>query len=614
MLFIKTCHKWLSLLVGLQLFIWIATGLYFNLMDHKKASGRQYQQHGQQNVVFDKNNLLEPQKILQQQVSSQSLKLISLLAQPYYLLTRQQSLYRHLPNHYLLINAYSGEPVVIDQSMAITLASATYSGPGKVSSALKLSPPIADIPKEKNQVWQVNFADDINTSVYLDAGSGQFIRHSNDDKRFADIFFMLHFMDYASKGNFNNWQIIVFAIFTAFLSLTGLIWTIELAFNGQYKLVLKARKKTIKVFDKKQQLINDFSFKQQQNLLDGLLDHDIALPSSCGGGGTCGRCKIIVDEHACSTAADLQQLSSAQLKQGIRLACQHKGAEVTRLTLIERADAHKLTLRLTSNEFISPFIKELRFRVCDGSKLAYRAGAYMRFFIPEANGYSIPQNMPEHLKPHWHHIEHLAYQHLACSRSYSLANHDSENDELVFTIKFQSAPNHKLLPGVGSSYLCNLAVGETIDAIGPFEDLYAQADSDKTMVMIGAGAGMAPLKALTFEQLEKFKNQRDIYFYFGARSEQDLIYYPQFLALNDKYDHFQYIPTLSRADDSWTGARGYAQELLEAQLETELEKMGKLDDIEFYVCGPAKMMADTITMLNNQGVDKSAIYCDDFSR
>ena len=44
MLLIKKLHKWLSLLVGIQLLLWLGTGLFFNLMDPQKASGNQYRQ------------------------------------------------------------------------------------------------------------------------------------------------------------------------------------------------------------------------------------------------------------------------------------------------------------------------------------------------------------------------------------------------------------------------------------------------------------------------------------------------------------------------------------------------------------------------------------------
>ena len=224
MLFLKKLHKWLSLLVGLQLLVWLGTGLYFNLMDHQKASGNQYKQTPVVAQV-DINRLVEPQLVLSQSKQVVSLKQISLLEHPYYLLTHNKGLYSHFKNDYSLVDAYTAEPVVIDEAMARNLAQSSYKGQGVIESAIKLSPPYEDIPREQNEVWQVNYADYIQTSVYIDAGSGRIIKHSNDDKRFVDIFFMLHFMDYGTEGSFNNVQIILFSLFTLFFSLTGFIWT-----------------------------------------------------------------------------------------------------------------------------------------------------------------------------------------------------------------------------------------------------------------------------------------------------------------------------------------------------------------------------------------------------
>jgi Na+-transporting NADH:ubiquinone oxidoreductase subunit F len=93
------------------------------------------------------------------------------------------------------------------------------------------------LPKEHNEVWQININDDLYTSIYVDAGSGVIISHVNDDKRFADFFFMLHFMDYGSLGNFNNWQIIFFSMLMLALSLSGFIWVIDLARKRKYKVM-----------------------------------------------------------------------------------------------------------------------------------------------------------------------------------------------------------------------------------------------------------------------------------------------------------------------------------------------------------------------------------------
>jgi len=340
MFLLKKLHKWLSLLVGLQLFIWLSTGLFFNLMDHQKASGNQFRQSPAIAKV-NKNQLVEPQLVLLESKPTVSLKQISLLEKPYYLLTHQKSLYSHQHNNYSLVDAYSGRKIIIDETMAGELAQASYKGQDKIISIVKLSPPYDDIPREQNKVWQINFADTVNTSVYIDAGSGRIVKHSNDDKRFAALFFMLHFMDYGTEGSFNNVQIIIFAIFTLFFALTGFIWTIELGFNGQYKINLGRKKRKLALFDMNQQPMGDFDITIQSSLLDGLIDHDITLPSICGGGGVCGLCKILFDKKTKVTSAEQVHFTDEQLQQGYRLACQHNATEIEQITLVGVTKAKK---------------------------------------------------------------------------------------------------------------------------------------------------------------------------------------------------------------------------------------------------------------------------------
>lgn len=616
MLFLKKLHKWLSLLVGLQLLVWLGTGLYFNLMDHQKASGSQYKQTPVVALV-DINRLVEPQLVLSQAKQVVSLKQISLLEHPYYLLTHNKGLYSHFKNDYSLVDAYTAEPVVIDETMARKLAQSSYKGQGIIESAIKLSPPYEDIPREQNEVWQVNYADYIQTSVYIDAGSGRIIKHINDDKRFVDIFFMLHFMDYGTEGSFNNVQIIVFSLFTLFFSLTGFIWTIELLFNGQYKIRFGRKNRTLALFDKDLEPIGEFDLATNTNLLDGLIDHDIALSSTCGGGGTCGQCKVRLDSRVKVTSAEHVLLTKEQLQQGYRLACQHDATETKRLTLIDVTKAKKYLLELTHSEFISPYIKELRFKVLGGNKLTYKAGAHMRFFIPAAKGVSIPQCLPENLKYHWRDIEYLEYEHQACSRSYSIANGDGQieagTNELKFTVKIQNAPNKSIYPGVGSSYICNLGLGQTIEAVGPFEHFHAKPSSEKTMILIGAGSGMAPLKSLIEEQLNMIRTRnkynRKIYFFYGARTENDLLYQDKFFELSGGNPNFHYYPVLSRPSKYWTETKGYVQDLLA----TNISDICKIDSVEFYVCGPPEMMKTTIELLKENNVDASDIAFDRFT-
>lgn len=617
---LKKIHKWLSILVGLQLLIWLSTGLYFNLMDHQKASGNQYRQAAASAQV-NINQLIEPQVVLLKSKPAVSIKQISLLQTPYYLLTHEKGLYRHHHNRYSLVDAYSGRPVIIDKIMASELAQASYKGLADISRVIKMSPPYDDIAREQNNVWQINYADDVNTSVYIDAGSGRVVKHSNDDKRFADLFFMLHFMDYGAEGSFNNVQIIIFAIFTLFFCLTGLIWTIELGFNGQYKVnirsVLTGNKREIALFDMNNQPMGMFDISTKSNLLDGLISHDIALSSTCGGGGSCGQCKVRLDKKTQVTSADHVHFTHEQLQQGYRLACQHDATQIDQLTLVDVTQAKKHRLELVHSEFISPYIKELRFKVIGDHKVTFKAGAHMRFFIPPAKGVSIPLRLPDTFKHHWHDIEHLEYEHKACSRSYSLANGNGQieggADELVFTIKIQNAPNKSILPGVGSRYLCNLGAGQTIEAIGPFEDFFAKPSSKNPMVLVGAGSGMAPLKSLIQEQLRQTSHgnqiNRAVYFFYGARAEADLLYKEEFLKLAQQHPHFYYYPVLSRPSKEWVGAQGYVQDLLKSKF----KEIGQIQGMEFYLCGPANMMTATLDLLKTNKVDANNIAFDSFS-
>jgi hypothetical protein len=238
---VKKLHKWLSLLVFIQLLIWLGTGLFFNLMDHDKARGNQNKKAIIVKEVEHKR-LLNLDFIMNKNSKPVTeVALIQRLGKPYYLLTHEKGLYSHFKSDYSLVDAYVGDEFIIDDDVASKLAQASYMGIGEVSAVLKVKPPIKDMLKERNIAWQVNFSDSLNTSVYIDASSGRLIGHSNDDKRFVDLFFMLHFMDYAflgkgSVGGFNNGQIIFFALLTLLFCLTGLIWTLELLIKGRYKI------------------------------------------------------------------------------------------------------------------------------------------------------------------------------------------------------------------------------------------------------------------------------------------------------------------------------------------------------------------------------------------
>lgn len=604
---VRKIHKWTSLVVGVQFLLWLVSGIYFNTMDHHIAGGHQYRAHLHHETNLDKASLVEPSTVLAKAKAATSIKVTEILGQPYYLVNHEKGLYANFKNRYSLFHAYTGERFKIDKNVAIELARASYNGPGDIVSAKYIGGKVDDLPKQKNPVWQVIINDDVNTRVYVEAESGRIAGHSDDDSRFAGIFFMLHFMDYGNEGSFNNIAIILFAFVTLWLSTTGIIWTVDLAFRGQYKVKWLSGKQTVKLFDKNKQSLGEIKLSTHNNLLHELEEQSIVLPSSCGGGGTCGKCRVLISPNAKVTSADTQQFNQEQLDEGFRLACQHFANDVDHMTLMDVTDANKVTLSLIENRFISADIKELRFKVLNAD-FNYKAGAFMRFLIPAGNGNYLPENIPAQFQSAWQDTESKGYAFEACSRSYSIANADEQNGELVFTIKMLKPQNDGQLPGIGSNFMGNLAANQTLEALGPFEDFYVKPNNGDTLILVGAGSGMAPLKAIIEEQLA-LNTERNIVFIYGARAEQDLIYQDEFCQLAKTNKRFTYLPTLSKPSGEWLGAQGYAQEVLANNIAT----FGDINSLDFYLCGPAGMMDATISLLKEHGVSDDHISFDDFS-
>jgi len=233
---IRFAHRWLSLLVFLQLFIWLSTGLYFNLMNHQKASGNQHRQQLVEPIKkLSKHTLYPLTNVLRQFPLATSIQVVERLTQPYYLVTLSSGLYNNLVRHQQLINANNGQLFTVNEEQVKRIALQSYNGDGKLLKVRKLIPPINELPKQHNALWRVDFNDKLETSVYIDNQNAQVIAHVDDDKRLADLMFQLHFMDYANHGSFNNGIIIFMALLTLLFALTGVYWLAHLIQHRQFR-------------------------------------------------------------------------------------------------------------------------------------------------------------------------------------------------------------------------------------------------------------------------------------------------------------------------------------------------------------------------------------------
>jgi hypothetical protein len=221
----RRIHKWLSLVVGLQIMIWVVTGLYFNLSDPIETSGQIHRIKIENSGDYSAFEFITLDNMVN--VKAVSVDITWILGKPYYVLTEQGAAHQYQQQVRRVIDATSGLNYEVNRLDALSIARLSYVNPLKPISTVYLNPPVNELPKQQNPVWKVSVDDKNNTEIYIDAATGQVISHINDQRKFRDFMFKLHFMDYLNQGTFNNWFSIVFAFMSLILTVTGVIWSVQ---------------------------------------------------------------------------------------------------------------------------------------------------------------------------------------------------------------------------------------------------------------------------------------------------------------------------------------------------------------------------------------------------
>jgi MocE subfamily Rieske [2Fe-2S] domain protein len=275
------------------------------------------------------------------------------------------------------------------------------------------------------------------------------------------------------------------------------------------------------------------------------------------------------------------------------------------------------TLRVVSNRSVATFIKELVLEPVDPEeKIEFTPGDYMQLDIPAYQQIRFREfDIPEPYASVWErqHVFGLVVSNREEGRrnNYSLASNAASERTLKFNVRIATPPpGQDCPPGVGSSYVFNLKPGDLVTAIGSFGDFHIKP-TQKEMVYIGGGAGMAPLRAHISHLFENEKTNRKVSFWYGARSKQEIFYEDYFNDLAEKHSNFDFHLALSDPlkEDGWSGHTGFIHEVV---LVNYLEKHPNPKAVEFYLCGPPMMIRACVKMLRDLNVDDEQIPFDEF--
>lgn len=385
-------------------------------------------------------------------------------------------------------------------------------------------------------------------------------------------------------------------------------------------LVVLAARRFLLPQSKVNLLINDqdtLAVASGQKLLYALTGAGIPLPSACAGAGTCGLCKLVVKTGGGEVLpGEKSRLSRAEVRGNVRLACQ----VTIRSDLAVQVDEALLNAQtwecvVRSTRSLAPLIREIILDVPAGEKFSFRAGAFVQVTAPP---YSLSFDSIELPDTHARLWERSGVRGLASSspieisRAYSIANASSDRDCIVLNIRLALPPPDlkDAPPGVVSAYLFGLRPGATVTVSGPYGD-FAVRDTEREMVFIGGGVGMAPLRAMISDQLERAGSSRKISFWYGARSGDELFYVDEFERLQATHSNFQWTVALSepKADEDWDGPTGFIHDVVARQYLTDHPAP---EECEYYLCGPPFMIQAVVPMLEQLGVEHDCIFNDDF--
>ncbi len=316
-----------------------------------------------------------------------------------------------------------------------------------------------------------------------------------------------------------------------------------------------------------------------KSLLGTLKDRKVFIPSACGGRGSCGLCKCKVTAGAGDVLpTELPWLTPAELKDGTRLSCQVKVKRNLQLAI----DPQLLYVkeyrgRVSAIADLTHDIKQVTIDLLEPDTIAFQAGQFVQLETP-------PYDLAD--EPVY--------------RAYSISSPPSDTRRLELEIRL--VPN-----GICTTYVHRyLKVGDTITFNGPYGE-FGLSGSDKEIIGIAGGSGMAPLKSIAWDMHERGIH-RPFRYFFGARSARDLFLVDALRALERDMPSFRFIPALSEPapEDAWTGETGLITQVVDRHI-------ADASAMEAYLCGSPLMIDACVELLKRKGMPDNSIFYDKFS-
>ena len=358
-------------------------------------------------------------------------------------------------------------------------------------------------------------------------------------------------------------------------------------------------------------------------LLTTLSTQGIFLPSACGGGGTCAMCKCqVFDGGGSILPTEVGYFTRKEQQNHWRLGCQVKVRQDMKIGVpAEIFGIKKWECEVISNRNVATFIKEFKVRLPEGESLDFRSGGYIQIDVPACEvNYGKDIFVEEEYRDEWDKFKMWDLKMKnpePIFRAYSMANEPAEGNVIILNIRIATPPFDRktggfmnVNPGICSSFVFSRKPGDKVTISGPYGEFFIK-DTQREMMFIGGGAGMAPMRSHIFDQFKTKGSGRKATFWYGGRSLRELFYMDEFEEIAKKYPNFKFNVALSepKPEDNWTGYTGFIHQVI---MDNYLKSHPEPEEIEYYICGPPMMNDAVLKMLDDYGVPPEMIAFDDF--
>ncbi len=181
-------------------------------------------------------------------------------------------------------------------------------------------------------------------------------------------------------------------------------------------------------------------------------------------------------------------------------------------------------------------------------------------------------------------------------RVYSIANAPRKDNVLEFHVRAVGAG------WVSSALVRRLKVGDMIKLAAPMGSMTLGHKSNRDVVCVAGGTGIAPVKALV-EELTRYNRTRWVHVFFGARTQEDLYDLPELLRLASRYPWLSVVPAVS--DEACTGIE-------QGNIDEVMTRYGPWKEHDFFVCGSPAMVKATLRRLAELQIPSVRIRYDAF--